>query len=94
MTTKIKLYVDITQLVSVSTEGLDPSVGIGRIATQKCVENISSMATITMGAPEVQTVSSSIQNSVTIQLTSLNVIRSTATIITLWARFGHILGIL
>ena len=46
-----------------------------------------SVATITMGAPEVPTVSSSIQNSVTIQLTSLNVTRCTATIITLWATF-------
>ena len=92
MTTKIKLYVDITQLANVSTEGLDLIVGM---ATQKCVENISSMATITfMGAPEVQTVSSSIQNSVTIQLTSSNVTRCTAIIITLWARIGKILGIL
>ena len=46
--TKKKLYVDITQLANVSTEGLDLIVGM---ASQKCVENISSMATITMGAP-------------------------------------------
>ena len=37
MTTKIKLYVDITQLANVSTEGLDLIAGI---AIQKCVESI------------------------------------------------------
>ena len=65
MTTKIKLYVDITQLANVSTEGLDLIAGI---AIQKCVDSIEKMATIfTMGAQEVPTVNFFTQNFATIR---------------------------